>query len=69
LFLDPDTVFLRDFRPVLLDAGGRYAAFGTRSGFNIYLSNAVLRLRQGPDALTRDILRDALKTVSPRVCG
>jgi hypothetical protein len=70
LFVDPDTVFLRDFRPAAMDS--RFAAFGTRSGFNIYLSNALLRLRKGPDPLTRDILRGALKTVGGAgalICG
>jgi hypothetical protein len=47
-WVDIDTVFLQDFRPVL-----RYTPFAYRAGFGITINNAVMRLGRRPNAVTK----------------
>ena len=65
VFVDLDTIFLRDARMLFMPA---FAAFGVRNAFNIYVSGSVLRLKPRPDAVTAAAVASVLKEVGDR-CG
>ena len=62
VYVDYDTLFLRDWRPVVDPP--THEAFGLRFGFNIYLSGSVLAMRPRPSEQTRGIIAAVLKEVS-----
>ena len=64
VYVDLDTVFLRDWRPILVDPS--HASFSFRRGFNIFMSAAVLRMQPRPNALSMDAI---VKLIAEVGCG
>ena len=60
LWVDIDTVMLRDFRPLFA-----LAPFAYRAGYTILFNNAVQRMGKRPHAVTRELLAAAIEKIDP----
>jgi hypothetical protein len=61
LWVDIDTVFLQDVRPLFA-----FTPFAYRAGFNILINNALMRLGKAPNPVTHEIMAAAIAAVDPR---
>ena len=64
VWVDIDTVFLQDFRPLFA-----FTPFAYRAGATILINNAVLRLGKRPNALTQEVMAAAIAKQDPKPEG
>jgi hypothetical protein len=61
VWVDIDTVFLQDWRPLFA-----FVPFAYRAGFTILINNAVLRLGKRPNVITQEVMAAAIAKLDPR---